>query len=145
MTQQHSVTAPRPEGGDAKRFGKYLREIRVERRMSLDAVEEMSLGLPERVTKSHLSRIENGQAVPSFPRMFTLSQIYGVPVSSLAERFELCLKAQMIPPTAAGKSKEEILEEARKLRRGGRHVEVPSRFAAVTRRSSKVGSPSPRT
>ena len=136
MTQQHSVTAPRPEGGDAKRFGKYLREIRVERRMSLDAVEEMSLGLPERVTKSHLSRIENGQAVPSFPRMFTLSQIYGVPVSSLAERFELCLKAQMIPPTAAGKSKEEILDEARKLRRGGRHVEALTHYEWLLYRNS---------
>ncbi len=77
---------------DAKRFGEYLREIRVERGMSLDAVEEMSWDLHERVTKSHLSRIENGQAAPSFSRMITLSQIYGLPLSSMAERFELCLK-----------------------------------------------------
>ena len=80
---------------DAKRLGEYLREIRVERGMSLDVVEEMSSGLHERVTKSHLSRIENGQAVPSFPRMITLSQIYGVPLSSMAEHLELCLKAKM--------------------------------------------------
>ena len=29
--------------------------------------------------------------------MFALSQIYGVPVSSLAERFELCLMQRMFP------------------------------------------------
>ncbi len=79
---------------DAKRLGEYLREIRVERGMSLDAVEEMSLGLHKRVTKSHLSRMENGQAVPSIPCMFALSQIYRVPLSSMTEQFELCLKAK---------------------------------------------------
>ena len=69
----------------------YLRRIREERRLSLAAVEKMSHGLPERVTKSHLSRLENGQATPSFARMYTLSMIYGIPVSSLADRFELYL------------------------------------------------------
>ena len=75
----------------SKRFGMYLRRIRAERRLSLAAVEKMSHGLPERVTKSHLSRLENGQATPSFARMYTLSMIYEIPVSSLADRFELCL------------------------------------------------------
>jgi FimV-like protein len=109
---------------ETKRFGKYLRKIREERRLSLDAVEEMSLGLPERVTKSHLSRIENGQAVPSFPRMFTLSQIYGVPVSFLAERFELCLKVGMFPSEAAGKSIDDVLDDAKRLRLAGRYAEA---------------------
>jgi len=77
---------------DNKRFGEYLRRIREERRLSLTAVERMSRGLPERVTKSHLSRLENGQVSPSFARIYTLSMIYGIPVSSLADRFELCLK-----------------------------------------------------
>ncbi len=75
---------------DNKRFGGYLRRIREERKLSLAAVEMMSHGLPERVTKSHLSRLENGQATPSFARMYTLSMIYGIPVSSLADRFGLC-------------------------------------------------------
>ncbi len=69
----------------------YLRRIREERKLSLAAVEKASHGLPERVTKSHLSRIENGQASPSLARMYTLSMIYGIPVSSLADRFELYL------------------------------------------------------
>ena len=109
---------------EGSRFGRYLRRIREERRLSLDAVEEMSLGLPERVTKSHLSRIENGQAVPTFPRMFTLSQIYGVPVTSLAERFELCLRAQMLPPAAATRSFEDVSQDARKLCMSGQHAEA---------------------
>ena len=75
---------------DSRRFGKYLRGIRQERSLSLAAVEKMSHGWPERVTKSHLSRLENGQASPSFARMYTLSMVYGIPVSFLVDRFERC-------------------------------------------------------
>lgn len=131
MGQQQTV----PE---TKRFGKYLREIREERRLSLDAVEEMSLGLPERVTKSHLSRIENGQAVPSFPRMFTLSQIYGVPVASLAERFELCLKAGMFPRAAARKSVDAVLDDAKRLRLAGRHGEALLLYESLLERTTEI-------
>lgn len=106
-----------------KRFGSFLRGLREERRLSLDAVEEMSHGLPEPVTKSHLSRIENGRAIPTFPRMFTLSQIYGIPVSYLAERFEIALMREMFPPDAALRDLDEVLAEAKKLRRVGRHAE----------------------
>ena len=80
---------------DVKRFGSYLRRLREERQLSLAAVEEMSSGLPERVTKSHLSRIENGQARPSFARMFTLSRIYDISVSSFAEGFESCVEQRI--------------------------------------------------
>ena len=116
MNQQQPVTE--------RRFGKYLRMIREQRRLSLDAVEEMSLALPERVTKSHLSRIENGQAIPSFPRMFTLSQIYGVPVASMAERFELCLKTEMYPAGLAQEPFGQVLERADERRRAGRFSEA---------------------
>ncbi|ANM31684.1 hypothetical protein ABI59_22190 [Acidobacteria bacterium Mor1] len=107
-----------------RRFGRYLRSVRESRRLSLDAVEEMSTGYPERITKSHLSRIENGQAVPTFPRMFALSEIYGVPVSSMAERFEIDLKHGMLSATIQGKSREEAEEEARKARRAGHYREA---------------------
>jgi tetratricopeptide (TPR) repeat protein len=116
---------------DHKNFGMYLRRIREERRLSLDAVEEMSLGLPERVTKSHLSRIENGQAIPTFPRMFTLSQIYGLPVSFLAERFELFLKRGMFPADVFARSTDEILGEAKRFRTAGRHAEALVLYEAV--------------
>jgi transcriptional regulator with XRE-family HTH domain len=120
---------------ESKRFGEYLRRIREERRLSLDAVEEMSLGFRERVTKSHLSRIENGQAVPTFPRMFTLSQIYGVPVTSLAERFEIELWRDLVPVDAASWSDEKILAEADKLKLSGNYIELLSLVATALERS----------
>jgi transcriptional regulator with XRE-family HTH domain len=83
--------------GGVKRFGSYLRGVREGRKLSLDAVEELSTMYPERITKSHLSRIENGQALPTFPRMFALGQIYGVPVASLAERFEVHYQLEQLP------------------------------------------------
>lgn len=122
---------------ESKRFGEYLRKIREERRLSLDAVEEMSLGFRERVTKSHLSRIENGQAIPTFPRMFTLSQIYGVPVTSIAERFEIELWRDLVPVDAAAWSDEKILEEAGKLKLSGSYVELLSLVATALERSRK--------
>jgi tetratricopeptide (TPR) repeat protein len=109
---------------DARKFGRYLRKVREERRLSLEAVEEMSVGFPERLTKSHLSRIENGQAVPTFPRMFTLSQIYGVPVTSLAERFEIELWKTMKAPDVTGLCLDDLRREAHALKLAGKYVEM---------------------
>jgi transcriptional regulator with XRE-family HTH domain len=108
VVEQHGTEHER------KRFGRYLRTIREERKLSLDTVEEMSVGFPERITKSHLSRIENGQAIPTFPRMFTLSQIYGIPVASLAERFEIVLLRSMESTDLKSKSAAELLAEAKR-------------------------------
>jgi transcriptional regulator with XRE-family HTH domain len=109
---------------DQRVFGRYLRRIREERRLSLDAVEEMSFGYPERITKSHLSRIENGQATPSFPRMFALSQIYGVPISRLAEQFETELHRGMVPDEVRARSPRELLAEIERNRLAGRYREA---------------------
>jgi len=117
--------------GAGRRFGTYLRKVREGRRLSLDAVEELSAGYAERVTKSHLSRIENGQAVPSFARLYTLSRIYGVPISSLAERFEVDLRRQQIPADLAGKPEAEALAEAGRLRMAGRYSEALAVYEAV--------------
>jgi tetratricopeptide (TPR) repeat protein len=117
------------------KFGKYLRRIREERNLSLEAVEEMSIGLPEQVTKSHLSRIENGQAVPSFPRMFALSQVYGVPISSLAEKFEIDLRHLMFSPVIENSSEEDVLEQGKMLRRSGRYAEALSLYEALIDRN----------
>ena len=107
-----------------RRFGKYLRRVREGRRLSLDSVEEMTVGYPERITKSHLSRIENGQAVPTFPRLFALSQIYGVPIACLAERFEMDLRRSMVPIDVAGQSEDSIIASSKELRARGRYVEA---------------------
>lgn len=102
--------------GENRGFGMYLRKVREDRKLSLDAVEEMTAGYHERITKSHLSRIENGQAVPTFPRMFALSQIYGLPISSLAEKFEIDLQRQMMPVDLDDKTPSSVLEEFHRLK-----------------------------
>ena len=109
---------------DARRFGKFLRKIREGRKLSLDAVEEMSTAFPERLTKSHLSRIENGQAEPSFRKLFALSQIYGMPLVTLAERFEIDLKREQVSVDVTAKSSEEVETEAWKLIETGRYTEA---------------------
>ncbi len=117
-----------------RRFGTYLRRVREGRRLSLDAVEELSSGHPERVTKSHLSRIENGQAVPSFSRLVTLSRIYGVPVASMAERFEVSLRRGGEPEGIAERATEDVVAEANQLRASGRHLEALARYEALLER-----------
>jgi tetratricopeptide (TPR) repeat protein len=129
-----------------KKFGDYLRRVRESRRMSLDAVEEMSAAFPDRVTKSHLSRIENGLAYPTFTRLFALSRIYGVPIASIAERFDLALQREMTPPEATARTGPETLEEGKKLILAGRYVEALSLFSvALDRRGGEAkGDPEPR-
>ncbi len=129
---------------EKKQFGKYLRRMREERKLSLDAVEEMSLELPERVTKSHLSRIENGRAIPDFPRMFTLSQIYGIPVSDMAERFEICIKQGRYPADLHLRPVKQVLEEAKQLRRSGRHSQALLLYEALRDRYRESADGDPR-
>ena len=112
-----------------RKFGEYLRKVREGRRLSLDSVEEMSAGFPERVTKSHLSRIENGLAYPTFTRLFALSRIYGVPIASIAERFDLALQKQMEPPDTVSRTGPETLQEGRTLVLAGRYSEALALFS----------------
>jgi len=105
---------------EARRFGSYLRRLRETRRLSLDAVEEMSAAFPERITKSHLSRIENGLAEPSFRRLCALSRVYGVPVTQLAERFEIDLKMSNSGADGLAASPEKLRAELSRLSTEGR-------------------------
>lgn len=123
----------------SKGFGGYLRGVRESRRLSLDAVEEMSAGFPERITKSHLSRIENGLAYPTFTRLFALSRIYGVPISSMAERFDIALQRQMAPPATIALAPHEALAEGKKLAVAGRYAEALALFSAILDAHRAVG------
>ncbi|HEX4826510.1 MAG TPA: helix-turn-helix domain-containing protein [Candidatus Polarisedimenticolaceae bacterium] len=96
-------------------FGAYLRSVREGKRLSLDAVEELSAGFPEKVTKSHLSRVENGLALPTFPRLMAMSHIYGVPIASMAERYEIELRRGMSTVDLEGKSNVEIIKDVERL------------------------------
>ncbi len=96
-------------------FGGYLKKLRETRRLSLDAVEELSVSFPEKITKSHLSRIENGLALPTFPRLMAMGHIYGVSIASLAERYEIELRRSMKPVDLEGKPDEAVLREFESL------------------------------
>ena len=110
------------QGFDGRTFGKYLRNVRTSRNLSLDTVEEMTHGYPEPVTKSHLSRIENGRAAPSFARMYALSQIYGVPISALAERFEIDLHRGMHHSIGQSGSPDALIKEIVALLESGEMI-----------------------
>lgn len=123
---------------DNRRFGRYLRGIREDRRLSLDAVEEMTLSYPEPVTKSHLSRIENGQAVPTFPRMFALSQVYGVPIAFLAEKFETDLHRGMVSVDLSASGPEAVLQQLQRHKVSGNYLEGLSLAAAALEREKLI-------
>jgi len=112
-------------------FGAYLRRVREGKRLSLDAVEELSAAFPEKVTKSHLSRVENGLALPTFPRLMAMSHIYGVPIASLAERYELDLRRGMVKVDLTGKSEAELIKEVEALRLAGRYNDALAHLVSV--------------
>lgn len=91
----------------------------------------MSASFPERVTKSHLSRIENGHAVPSFPRLFALCRIYGVPIAAMAERLEVEWLTGGEPLAAVAADPEGALAEATALIRTGRYQEALQRVSGA--------------
>lgn len=122
-------------------FGAYLKKLRETRRLSLDAVEELSATFPEKVTKSHLSRIENGLALPNFPRLMAMSHIYGVPIASLAERYEIELRRSMKPVELNGKSDDAVLKEFEGLFYSGDFNEALILVWALTDRLRASGGP----
>ena len=98
----------------SERFGKYLRRLRVGRRLSLEKVEELSHDHPERVTRSHLSRVENGGSLPTLPRLRTLSRLYGEKMSDLVERLEFDLQVERAGEVdVTGRSADELEAEAK--------------------------------
>lgn len=98
----------------SRRFGRYLKRLRERKRLSLDKVEELSHDQPERVTRSHLSRIENGKSLPTLPRLMTLSRLYGQKVSDLTQRLEFDVQFEKAAPIdLTGRSLDELEAEAR--------------------------------
>jgi len=129
-----------PTVADRRRFGQYLRVVREDRKLSLAAVEELTGAYPDPVTKSHLSRIENGAAVPSFGKMFALSHVYGVPIAALAERFEIELLREVAVPQPAPTSPEDALSRIERFRlQGDYSAGIPFISAAIEQFGSQPG------
>lgn len=57
--------------------GRALRQLRLREGLSLDEVDTGTRGAGARVTRSHLSRVENGQADLSLARFLSLAQVLG--------------------------------------------------------------------
>jgi len=73
-----------PPGGGAAiaaaldRVGQRLREVRAQRELTLTAVAQLT-----GISKSTLSRLENGQRRPSLELLLPLAQVYRVPIDDL--------------------------------------------------------------
>ena len=92
-----------------KAFGRYLRTLRERRGLSLDDVRSLSQTFPEAITKSYLSRCENGYHKLALPKLIPLSRIYEVPADAVLERMELDLELDRLGgPETEGKSFAEL-------------------------------------
>lgn len=103
------------------RFGTYLKSLRESRWLTLEDVERQTLHAPEPVTRSMLSRLENGKANISALKLISLSKVYGLRFGLLAERLEMdvefdCTDVGDVPDL----SPEALADLAAKERRAGR-------------------------
>ena len=71
------------------RFGSWLKSIRLDRRLTLERIEEMSARLGEPISKTYLSRVEHGQTYPALPKLKALARVLKVRLGELAERFDI--------------------------------------------------------
>jgi transcriptional regulator with XRE-family HTH domain len=96
------------------RFGSYLRALRESRKLTLQDVERGTLHDTEPVTRSLLSRLENGKTSVSALKLLALSRLYGVGFGLLAERLELDQDlAEEDREELAGLEPEDLLARAR--------------------------------
>ncbi len=101
-------------------FGRYLKLLRQRRGLSLDDVEQLTRDLPERVTKTYLSRCENGRQGTALAKLIALSQAYHVPVEVLTERLSLDLELERLGGPETGQlSFAEAQQRARRAARVG--------------------------
>ncbi len=90
-------------------FGRFLRQLRERRGLSLARVCEISRSSPEAFDKGTLSRLERGQQSPSIFRLGPLSRIYDVSADALLERMELDREVDRIGvPDTGGLSYDDL-------------------------------------
>lgn len=97
-----------------KRFGSYLRALREARRLTLEDVERLTLQEVEPVSRSLLSRLENGKARISALKLMALSRLYRIRLGMLAERMEIDHELERLEQEHIERwSTEEVLTQAR--------------------------------
>jgi len=75
--------------------------------------------------------------------MFALSRIYGVPIASVAERFETDLDRDMRPANLEGKSIEEIVLDIERYGKAGQYREALALVSAALHRLDRDGNGAP--
>jgi tetratricopeptide (TPR) repeat protein len=99
-----------------KAFGRYLRMLRERRGLSLDDVRSLSQTFPETITKSYISRCENGYHKLALAKLIPLSRIYEVPADAVLERMELDLELDRLGgPDTEGKSFAELFDSSKRM------------------------------
>lgn len=67
-----------------KIFGNFLKELRLDRKMTLRDVEKQA-----KVSNAYLSQVERGErGTPTMKILVKLAEVYGIPVSTLSNKAE---------------------------------------------------------
>jgi tetratricopeptide (TPR) repeat protein len=96
------------------RLGSHLKKLREERKLTLGAVEALSVGFGERIAKSYLFRVERGKTFPSLPRLRVLAQVYQVKLARLLEALESAVEEQELAADLGIDVSSATFEELRK-------------------------------
>lgn len=117
--------------------GHALRRVRESWKLSLDDVEQASGEHGVRITRSHLSRVENGQADLALPRFLALMRAVGEPASGMVESLDALLDPahddgdDLESRGRAALAAHDAATAARLLRRAARGSAVPLARAAL--------------
>lgn len=93
------------------RLGQELRRMRAESGATLDEAERITRMQGMRVTRSHLSRVENGQADLSVLRFLSLMGAFGKPVGSAAEELLAPVHGAIEDPSELARRASSLLRE----------------------------------
>jgi transcriptional regulator with XRE-family HTH domain len=72
-------------------FGEYIKDLRVDRKLTLREVEEKA-----HISNAYLSQVERGErGTPTMKILVKLAEVYGVPASVLSDKAEAELRYEM--------------------------------------------------
>ena len=90
-------------------FGRYLRQLRERRGLSLGDVCDLSRSSPEPIDKGTISRLERGQQTPSIFRLGPFCRIYEISPDALIERMELDREVDRVgAPDTGGRTFDDL-------------------------------------
>lgn len=87
-----------------KIFGEYIKNLRVDRKLTLREVEEKA-----HISNAYLSQVERGErGTPTMKILVKLAEVYGVPVSILSDKAEAEFRHDINEGKKGGNKKEEV-------------------------------------